>query len=69
MEEISLLRKELDDHLQKFNGFLNTEVAAFNKKAIEHGSSTLFAGAPVQVRAEGAASAGGNEEQQGPDEQ
>jgi photosystem II stability/assembly factor-like uncharacterized protein len=69
MEEISLLRKELDDHLQKFNGFLNTEVAAFNKKAIEHGSSTLFAGAPVQVRAEGAASAGGNEDQQEPDEQ
>src|SRR5262245_49354177 len=50
-------RKELEAQLKQFNAFLNTEVAAFNKKASEHGSSTLFAGDPVQIKP-GAASAG-----------
>ncbi|HLJ88093.1 MAG TPA: hypothetical protein VKZ53_14820 [Candidatus Angelobacter sp.] len=63
VEEAATTRKELDEHLQKFNAFLNTEVAAFNKTAIDHGSSTLFAGGPVEVRPEGSASSGaGNEE-------
>ena len=51
------MRKELETNLQQFNSFLNTEVAGFNKKASEHGSSTLFAGDPVQIKS-GAAAAG-----------
>jgi photosystem II stability/assembly factor-like uncharacterized protein len=62
MEEWAALRKELDGHLQKFNDFLNTEVASFNKKAAEKGSSTLFAGGPVQIKSEGAASGAGQED-------
>ncbi|HEY6305940.1 MAG TPA: hypothetical protein VI488_05700 [Candidatus Angelobacter sp.] len=61
LEEAAAVRKELDAHLQQFNAFLNTEVAAFNKKATEHGSSTLFAGDPVQVKP-GVGSAGSGEE-------
>ena len=44
LEEAAEVRKELDHQLQQFNTFLNTEVSAFNKKAMEHGSSTLFRG-------------------------
>jgi len=63
VEEAASLRKELEQHLQEFNTFLNTDVAAFNKTAVEHGSSTLFAGGPVQIKAEGSASSGaGNDE-------
>ena len=51
------VRKELEAQLKQFNSFINTEVAAFNKKASEHGSSTLFAGDPVQIKS-GVASAG-----------
>ena len=62
-EEAASLRKELEQHLQEFNNFLNTDVAAFNKTATEHGSSTLFAGNPVQIKSEGASISGaGNEE-------
>jgi len=50
LEEAQELRKQLDTTLQGFNNFLNTEVAGFNKKAAEHGSSTLFAGGPIQVK-------------------
>lgn len=63
VEEATSLRKELEKHLQEFNSFLNTDVAAFNKTASEHGSSTLFAGNPVQIKSEGGASSGaGNDE-------
>ncbi|HEY6969581.1 MAG TPA: hypothetical protein VJA94_10280 [Candidatus Angelobacter sp.] len=58
VEEATSLRKELEKHLQEFNTLLNTDVAAFNKTAIEHGSSTLFAGGPVQIKSEGGASSG-----------
>lgn len=58
LEEAALLRKELEQHLQDFNNFLNTDVAEFNKIAAEHGSSTLFAGNPVQIKAEGSAGSG-----------
>ena len=47
VEEAAQARKELDTQLQQFNAFLNTEVAGFNKKALQAGSSTLFAGDPV----------------------
>jgi photosystem II stability/assembly factor-like uncharacterized protein len=56
IEAAAEMRKELETNLQQFNSFLNTEVATFNKKASEHGSSTLFAGDPVQIKS-GAASA------------
>ncbi|HET6936353.1 MAG TPA: hypothetical protein VFI72_16035, partial [Candidatus Angelobacter sp.] len=66
VEEANEVRKELDAQLAKINNFLNTDVAAFNKNAAEHGSSTLFAGGPIQIKSEGAASAagaGGEEDQ------
>jgi photosystem II stability/assembly factor-like uncharacterized protein len=71
IEAAAEMRKELESRLQEFNGFLNTEVAAFNKKASEHGSSTLFAGDPVQIKSgASAASAGtGNEDDQSEPEQ
>jgi photosystem II stability/assembly factor-like uncharacterized protein len=68
LEEAAEVRKELETQLQQFNAFLNAEVAAFNKKAAEHGSSTLFAGAPVEIKA-GASSATGSGEEQDEDDQ
>jgi photosystem II stability/assembly factor-like uncharacterized protein len=68
LEEAAEVRKELETQLQQFNAFLNTEVAAFNKKASEHGSSTLFAGAPVEIKA-GVSSATGASEQEDEDDQ
>jgi hypothetical protein len=63
--EAAEVRKELETQLAQVNTFLNSEVAAFNKKAAEHGSSTLFAGGPIQIKTgAGAASSAstGNEE-------
>jgi photosystem II stability/assembly factor-like uncharacterized protein len=51
LEEAAEVRKELESQLKQFNDFLNTDVATFNKKASEHGSSTLFAGDPVTIKA------------------
>jgi len=63
-------RTELEGYLKQFNTFLNTEVAAFNKKASEHGSSTLFAGDPVQIKSvAGTAGAGTGNEDDDPDNQ
>lgn len=63
IEEAASLRAELEQHLKDVNTLLNTDVAAFNKVAAEHGSSTLFAGGPIQIKTEGGASAGaGNNE-------
>jgi hypothetical protein len=63
MEEAASLRKELEQHLQEINAFLNTDVSGFNKLAAEHGSSTLFAGESIQIKTEGAPSSGvGNDE-------
>ncbi|HEX5435198.1 MAG TPA: hypothetical protein VFY05_13240, partial [Candidatus Angelobacter sp.] len=70
VQEATELRQELETHLQQFNTFLNTDVAAFNKTAAEHGSSTLFAGEPVQIKAgAGAAGAGSGDEQDDDDQQ
>ena len=64
IEEAASLRTELEQHLQDVNALLNTDVASFNKVAAEHGSSTLFAGGPIQIKTEGGASAGaGNDEE------
>src|SRR6185312_4051753 len=63
IQEATEVRQELETQLQQFNNFLNTDVAAFNKNAAEHGSSTLFAGAPVQIKAgAGAAGAGAGDQ-------
>ena len=63
VEEANEVHKQLEGYLQQFNSFLNTEVASFNKTATEHGSSTLFAGAPVQIKAgAGAAGAGAGDQ-------
>jgi Zn-dependent oligopeptidase len=60
VEAAAQMRKELDQHLQEFNSFINTEVAAFNKTAAEHGSSTLFAGGPIQIKSEGSPTPAGS---------
>ena len=68
VQEATEVRQELETHLQQFNTFLNTDVAAFNKTAAEHGSSTLFAGEPVQIKAGAGAAGAGSGEQQYQDE-
>jgi len=65
LEEAAEVRKQLDTELARINNFLNTDVAAFNKQAVEHGASTLFAGGPIEIKSEGAPSSGtGNEEEE-----
>ncbi|HMC29758.1 MAG TPA: hypothetical protein VKL99_02915, partial [Candidatus Angelobacter sp.] len=67
VEEAGEARKELEKQLGQVNNFLNTEVAGFNKKAAEHGASTLFAGGPIQIKpGAGAATSAstGNEEEE-----
>jgi len=49
--EVQRLRTELDAYLAKFNVLLGTDVAAFNKVALEHHAPTLVGGEPVQARA------------------
>ena len=58
-EEMAEVRRELEGHLQAVNQLLNTNVAAFNKLAAEHGSSTLFAGLPIELKPSGETAAGG----------
>jgi photosystem II stability/assembly factor-like uncharacterized protein len=71
VEEAAEVRKELETQLAQVNTFLTTEVAAFNKKAAEHGSSTLFAGGPIQIKpGSGAASSAstGNQDEDDDDQ-
>ncbi|HET9839783.1 MAG TPA: hypothetical protein VFR84_16270 [Candidatus Angelobacter sp.] len=66
IEEAGEVRKELETQLARVNSFLNTEVANFNKNAVQHGASTLFAGGPIQIKpASGTATAAstGNEDE------
>ncbi|MGH9534483.1 MAG: hypothetical protein ACRD2E_06460 [Terriglobales bacterium] len=47
---LALLAKEqteLHAYLGQFNGLLRTDVASFNRLALHHHASTLFAGAPI----------------------
>jgi photosystem II stability/assembly factor-like uncharacterized protein len=71
IDEATEVRKELETQLAQVNTFLNTEVANFNKKAAEHGSSTLFAGGPIQIKpgagATSSASTGNEQEDEDPD--
>ncbi len=62
VEEMTEVRKELDRHLKEINDFLNNEVVAFNKLAIEKGSSTLFAGTPITVKSANDNATGAQEE-------
>jgi photosystem II stability/assembly factor-like uncharacterized protein len=63
LEEAAEVRKELEDHLQQVNAFLK-DVTDFNKKATELGSSTLFAGDPVQIKTGVTSSATGSGQEQ-----
>jgi len=53
-EDLALRSKELKGYLERINALLSNQVAAFNKLALEHGSSTLFAGAPIAVQSSAA---------------
>src|SRR6185437_17162575 len=69
IQEATEVRKELETQLQQFNNFLKTDVATFNKNAAEHGSSTLFAGQPVQIKAAAGAGAGDQDDEDDQDDQ
>ncbi|HSM87222.1 MAG TPA: hypothetical protein VLT16_13775, partial [Candidatus Limnocylindrales bacterium] len=69
IDEANEVRKELGTTLAQFNNLLNTDVAAFNKSAAQHGSSTLFAGAPVEIKAGAGAAGSGAGDQQDEDDQ
>ncbi len=58
MADVTEVRKELDVYLAKFNDLLRTDVAAFNKLALEKGANTLFAGNPIEVKGPAATSTG-----------
>lgn len=45
-----LARKELQAHLASFNDLLKTDVAAFNRLALDKGANTLFAGNPIELK-------------------
>jgi photosystem II stability/assembly factor-like uncharacterized protein len=49
VEQMKTLRQETEAYLQQFNNVMTTDVAAFNKTALEHGASTLFTGTPVTL--------------------
>jgi hypothetical protein len=58
MEDVIAAKKELDTYLAEFNQLLRTDVAGFNKLALEKGANTLFAGGPIELKTGAAASAG-----------
>jgi photosystem II stability/assembly factor-like uncharacterized protein len=58
MEDVTAAKKELDAYLAEFNGLLRTDVAAFNKLALEKGANTLFVGNPIQLKGAAGSSAG-----------
>jgi hypothetical protein len=55
---VTAAEKELDTYLVDFNELLRTDVAGFNKLALEKGANTLFAGNPIELKGGAAASAG-----------
>jgi hypothetical protein len=48
LDQMKLLRPEYEAALQKFNDFLKTDVAAFNRTMEEHKLTGVVAGEPVQ---------------------
>ena len=59
MEDVNAVKKEVDAYLAEFNELLRTDVAAFNKLALEKGANTLFAGNPIELKTTSTATAGG----------
>ncbi len=59
-QEMAELRGQAEKHLAEFNNLLKTEVAAFNKLALDHGANTLFAGTPIELKAGAAQASGGS---------
>lgn len=51
LERAKELYSELDEQLKKFNELLKTDVAEYNKAAVEAGAPSVFAGTPIEVRA------------------
>lgn len=49
-EEMSELRQKTQAYIQSFNELLRTDIAAFNKQALDQGASTLFTGRPIELR-------------------
>jgi type I site-specific restriction endonuclease len=58
MEDVNSAKKELDAYLAEFNELLRTDVAAFNKLALEKGANTLFAGNPIELKGASAVTTG-----------
>jgi hypothetical protein len=58
MEDVAASKKELDAYLAEFNELVRTDVASFNKLALEKGANTLFAGGPVELKGTAAATSG-----------
>lgn len=58
MEDVNAVRKELDVYVAEFNELLRTDVAAFNKLALEKGANTLFAGNPIELKGGSAPTSG-----------
>ncbi len=59
MEDVNAVKKNVDVYLAEFNELLRTDVAGFNKLALEKGANTLFAGNPIELKMGSAATAGG----------
>jgi hypothetical protein len=57
-EELGEVRKELQGYLQQFNDLIRTDVADFNKLAIDKGANTLFAGGTIELKSAEGQSAG-----------
>jgi photosystem II stability/assembly factor-like uncharacterized protein/DNA-binding protein YbaB len=55
LEEMKDLHEKTQAYLQNFNNLLQTDVAAFNKQALEKGASTLFTGTPIELKKASAA--------------
>lgn len=49
-EQIAQLGRQLQGYVAQFNALLKTSVAAFNRIALQHNASAVFAGDPVELR-------------------
>jgi hypothetical protein len=50
VEEMANLRQLTETYINNFNNLLKTDIANYNKMALERGASTLFTGLPIQLR-------------------
>lgn len=48
-DDMNEAKRQVDAYLSEFNELIKTDVAGFNKLALEKGASTLFAGTPVEL--------------------